>query len=509
MGKKSEQKKKITPGAVCLIAALVLLYSPFFNIIAIAGYNGDTMIQTKIGLDMIAQKRLILTDIYSWHEGLNWYPHEEGWYFLLGAAYKIFGLFGIIGVAAAINYAIAGVAFRKDYKEGIHPLIILLNAAIARFLAFPNYVARPGLISMIVIAFFLLIMLSEKPVLFKAVSFITGSFIISWMHGGMIPFFYLIMLILIVLELVYKNFRDSLFYLGALLIGFATSLLNPIGFKIWEFGLIQSKSTDIWELVEEWNPKHFSIPEITLILLLLLGFAVNDKMRKFDKATVTKMALLCMFIIISCRYCRFMYYVAVMVILFGAEQYSCLIDWINTNVLKIKKENIHISDFSYYLITAFAICFAIFNIVTSVTSYFPTNSMSDISALSAFDEDAAKFIKDKGYSRIYNSFNTGAWLTFYDVKVHIDNRIDPYLAEFSGEDHIRGKMQIADLDDMDEFVEEYHPDAVLIELDPDYASYLIEDYEGSGRYKLVYDNTLTSTYDPDITIRWLVFEVIY
>lgn len=34
-------------------------------------------------------------------------------------------------------------------------------------------------------------------------------------------------------------------------------------------------------------------------------------------------------------------------------------------------------------------------------------------------------------------------------------------------------------------------------------------YTGSGRYELVYDNTLTSTYDPDITIRWLVFEVIY
>ena len=121
------------------------------------------------------------------------------------------------------------------------------------------------------------------------------------------------------------------------------------------------------------------------------------------------------------------------------------------------------------------------------------------------DEDAAKFIKDKGYSRIYNSFNTGAWLTFYDVKVHIDNRIDPYLAEFSGEDHIRGKMQIADLEDMDEFANEYHPDAVLLELDPDYASYLIEDFEGSGRYTLVYDNTVTSTYD-DTTLRWLVFE---
>ncbi|MBR6469501.1 MAG: hypothetical protein IKS84_03885, partial [Lachnospiraceae bacterium] len=223
MSDKKSRSIKLTPSAVCLIAALFLLYSPFFNMTAISNYMGDTMIQTKIGLDMIAQKGLILTDIYSWHEGLNWYPHEEGWYFLLGLSYKLFGLFGIIGVAAVINYAIAAAAFRKDYKDGIHPFIILLNAAVARYLSFPNYLARPTLMSLLLITFFLLIVLSDKNIIFKSISFVVASFIFSWMHGGMVPVFFAILIVLIVIEFIFREFRNGLFYIGAGILGFGAS----------------------------------------------------------------------------------------------------------------------------------------------------------------------------------------------------------------------------------------------------------------------------------------------
>ena len=508
MGKKSEQKKKITPGAVCLIAALVLLYSPFFNMYTISNYTGDTMIQVRIGLDTLSQKHLILQDIYSWHEGLGWYPHETGWCILAGIAYKLLGVMGVIGLVAVIVYVIAGLSFKSDYKNGIHPFIILLNAAVARYLSFPSYIARPGIFSQLFIALFLFIVLSEKDIRIKSGSFVLFAFLISWIHGGMTPALFLIILIIILIEALFKAWKNCLWYLGSVIIGFCSSLLNPIGFGVWRYALMQSQGAEVWDMIEEWDPKIFSIPEMALILLLLIGFAVNDKIRRFDKNTIIKLAMFLMFLIASCKYCRFMNFVALMIIMFGAEQFSCLISWLNEHLFRIPEDTISIGRTSYYIISVFCAAFFAFNLITSLVRFFPTNSMSDISALAAYDEGVIDVIKDKGYKKIYNDFNSGTWLAFYGVPVHIDNRVDPYLSEFSGQDYIRGKMTINSVEGMNGFVDEYHPDAVVLEFPPDFAGYLIDEFEADGRYTLVYDNTLTSSYD-DTTIRWLVFEVIY
>ena len=101
------------------------------------GYAGDTLIQMRIGLDMIASKGLILDDIYSWHQGLNWYAHEEGWYLLVGAAYKIAGIAGVVGLSAIFNYTMAVVIFRKNL-ETVDPYIMLLVAAAGRYLSFTS-----------------------------------------------------------------------------------------------------------------------------------------------------------------------------------------------------------------------------------------------------------------------------------------------------------------------------------------------------------------------------------
>ena len=81
-----------------LVCALILIYCPFFYTDMIGNYVGDAAIQIKIGLDCLSSGRFIPVEIYSWHEGLNWWPHETGWYYIVGVAYKLFGLFGVIGV---------------------------------------------------------------------------------------------------------------------------------------------------------------------------------------------------------------------------------------------------------------------------------------------------------------------------------------------------------------------------------------------------------------------------
>ena len=143
------------------------------------------------------------------------------------------------------------------------------------------------------------------------------------------------------------------------------------------------------------------------------------------------------------------------------------------------------------------------------TTYFPTNSMDDVSNMAAYDLEVPNFIKDKGYSKIYNSFSTGTWLAFYDVPVHIDNRCDLYLAEYSGEEYLRGTMWLTSIDGVNAFRNKYQPDAFVLEFSPsntDYLKMINEITNGySEYYTIVYDNTVTSTYN-GAQMRWVIVE---
>ena len=503
-----KQVKKIDAKSFFLICALILIYCPFFYTEMIGNYVGDVAIQIKIGLDCLSSGRLIPVEIYSWHEGLNWWPHEIGWYYIVGIAYKIFGLAGVIGVAAAFNYAIAAIAFKR-YHSKVHPLIIVGVAAVARLLSFPNYNARPHLFSELAFLLVIYVMLGKKSVLFKSLFFCGASLLLSWIHGGMIPLLFAVYLVFVVIELLFKQFKTALLYVAAGVGGFICSLLNPLGIKVWAYALVQSDGKAVWEYNIEWAPKTFAIWEIAILLFIIVAFAVDGRVKKFDKDAVTRLCIFCMFIVISCKYCRFMNFVALFVLALCTEEVQSLINWINDNVFHIKKEKIRFSDISYYILTAF--CLLFFGIVTvfSVVKYIPTNTMSDASAITAYYEGAAYVVKQNGYKRIYNSFNTGTWLAFYGIPVHIDNRSDLYMESFSGTDYISNQMMINKISDMDEFVAKYDCDALILELMPGTTDEWFADdlYAATDRYKVIYDNTVTSVYN-DTCYRWLVVECV-
>ncbi|MCR4671052.1 MAG: hypothetical protein K5643_07675 [Saccharofermentans sp.] len=506
-----DQTKRLSLSAkIFIVAVIVLLYCPFFSTKLIGdGYVGDTMIQTRIGLDMISGKGLILEDIYSWHEGLNWVPHEEGWYLLTGLAYKLFGLIGIISLTAVLNYAMAAVIFKENLKTS-NPYMIMIAAATARLFSFPDFNARPHLVSQLLFVIFVFSMLNEKiSGLKKCILFVIFSFIMAWFHGGMLPLFLVVFMVFIVIELIYRNFKTALIYLAGAVSGFAVSLLNPVGIAAWTYAFKQSGGEDYWNINIEWQPKTFSIPEITVLLLLLVAFAVDERVRNFDKKTITKLCFFCMFIIISCKHCRFMSYTAVVIAMFAAEEITILIKWLNGNITRFDLTKLKLGDLSHYIIAAFCAGYAIFMTVTSWMTFFPTNTMSDVSAIAAYDEGVITVLKEKDYKRIYNSFNTGTWLAFYGIPVHIDNRADLYMREYSGVDHLRGKMIISDIDAMNDFVAEYDPDAVVLDLYPGTTDeYFLEDIYASGKYKVIYDNTVSSTYDPDQSYRWVIAECV-
>lgn len=499
-----------TPAKIFVIAAFVLLYCPFFNMMLIGlGYIGDAMIQMRIGMDMIDQKRLILDDIYSWHQGLNWDAQEVGWYFLVGLTYRIAGIAGVIGLSAIFNYSMAAIVIKKNINT-VNPYILIIVAAAGRYLSFPNYNARPHLVSLLVFMIFIYTMLDESvTAIKKSIFFICAVFIFGWFHGGMIPLLFLVFAVFIVIELLSREFKTAGTYLIGLVLGGVASVLNPIGINVWTYGMKQSSRDDYMAINQEWLPKNFSIAEITIILLFLIGFILDERLKKFDKRAVAKLCLYCMFIIAACKHGRFMNFTAMMIVMFGGEQIQVLLNWLNDHLFKIDKTKFELHNISYYILTVFCVAFMLFTSITSWIRYFPTNTVSDIAGLAAYDDAVIPILKEKNYDRIYNSFNSGTWLAFYGIPVHLDNRADLYLKEYSGEEYLAGQYMITSIYEMDDFVDKYDVDALVLDLVAGTTDeWFADDLYESDRYNVIYDNYVTSTYDPSYTYRWMIVECV-
>ena len=205
-----------------------------------------------------------------------------------------------------------------------------------------------------------------------------------------------------------------------------------------------------------------------------------------------------------------MNFTALFLLALCAEEIQSLLVWLNNNILHIKLEKVKFSDVSFYILAGFCVLYFSFISIFSVVRFIPTNTMSTASAIAAYDEGVITCVKQNGYKRIYNSFNTGTWLAFYGIPVHIDNRSDLYMASFSGKDYISGQMMIDNIQDMDEFVDEYGCDALVLDLLPGTTDEWFADdlYAASDRYKVVYDNTVTSIYKQETSTRWLVVECL-
>ncbi|MCQ2482626.1 MAG: hypothetical protein MJ153_03995 [Clostridia bacterium] len=503
------KKRKFSLETLCAYVVIALVYFPLINIDRIGTYVYDTAIQIKIGLDSIEQHRLILKDIYSWHVGLNWIPHETAWYILVGGMYKILGLAGVILLTAILIYSMAVIIYR-NLSSRCHTLVFFLSMAIGIYFSFPDINARPHLVSQLLMVIFSFTMLDKnKSSLRKISCFIVCAFLMSWFHGGMIPIFFVMYMVYLIIELIYREFSVVKVYSIGLFIGFVASLLNPTGINVWTYGLIQTKATDLWNIISGWQPATFSIFGMTLILLILIGFGVDERLHNFDKDTVIRLCFICMFLIASCKYVRFMTYFALFVFMFGAEEIEVLIKWLTKNVLKLREKEVKITNFSYGLISCLALVGLVYMFISKI-SFFPTNSLDDCAAIMAYDKNVVDVVKEKGYSNVFNSFNTGTFFAFYDIPVHIDNRSDLYMSEYSGEDHTRGEMYMENIDSMNRFVNRYNDvGAFIMEFDPrdPATNQLVKDVSESDRFSIVYDNTVVSNTDLNKAYRWFVIEV--
>ncbi|SMC40786.1 hypothetical protein SAMN06296952_1072 [Oscillospiraceae bacterium] len=503
MSKVKEDKR--SPFWLVLSMAL-FMFSPFTLITTMKDMVGDTAIQIRLGLDSIASGHIILDEIYSWHEGLVFTAHEAGWYLLMGFVYKFLGLAGVILVGALFTYLTAYFCLRIAHSSSANPLVTVLVTALVPFMSgFPDYSVRPSCTSLFALALLIYVYMNGKKHLNACITFVALSFFLGWMHGGILPVFALVMVFFMVVELIYKEYRSALYDLCAIVLGFLVSLLNPIGIRVWTFGLKQSSASDVWQYVDEWQPMEFGIFASTLLLLLLIGFMVSDKVKSFSKPAITKLGLICMFFIGTCVYKRFMLQLSIVYLMFAPEFLTDLIAWVNAKLIHVKSAPSLSSKF-YKLLAFICILATVATGALRGTQYIHSNSMADIEAMACYDRGVVDYALSAGYKRPFNTFNTGSWLAFSGVPVHIDNRIDPYMMEYSGVDHVRDKMLVTSLADMDFIEGQYACDAFILEMGDGYSFllYEIETY-APDRYRVVYDNVVTSPYDGS-SMRWVIIE---
>lgn len=507
---KLKKNLKTEPAAVFLIAAAILIFGPFASMNHVSGWVLDCAIQIKLGLDAITSGHLITDEIYSWHDGLVFTAHETGWYLVLGFVYKFFRLWGVLALSALFTCGTAVTAV-KYMRKTAHPLICLVVMALAcLFKGFPDYNARPSTASAFILTVTVVVLISEKDNIFKACVFVAGSFLLAWLHGGMLPLYFAVLMVFIVIELIYKQFRTALSLAAGAAAGFILSLANPIGFRLWTYSLVITGSRTVVEQTDEWNPVAFTLLQMFLILMVFIGSMAGKGIREFEKKAITKLCLLCMFLILACVFRRFMMQFTLMFLLFAPKAYQDVLVWLTGNLVpKLKDRKLELSDAFYYILIAVCTVMFIGAGIFNVKTYMPTGTMTDIEKMAAYDGNVVTYVQQRGYKKLFNDFNSGSWLVFRGVKVHCDNRADPYVNEASGTDHLTGKMTANTLFDLDNFRAEYDNDAFLLTTNVGYSPliYEIETY-ASDRYKVVYDKTVTSNMKNGETLRWIVIECL-
>lgn len=510
-GKESEVIMEVkTLDSICkklkiiylIMWGILIFCSPGLHMLSVSDIYTDATIQTKIGLDSIAQGSPITTEIYSWHEGLNWVPHELGWYLVLGFIYNNFGLIGEIILNILLN-GLLGFLIIREIKDNS-----IVSSTLALFLLFlsqvPHYNCRPHILS--IPLFFLCYVLfkeSEK-VKRNAVIFIIISWVLSVFHGGTLPIIFLLAGIQVVLYLVYKEYKSALIMVGSVLCAFGLSLINPVGIEVWLYGIKQSQS-EIWDMIQEWQPMSLGLGYAFIIALICM-MSLFCKYTLKDRNAIYTGAVASMFFIATVLYTRFfIYFILVLTLLLPKVMDRFVLELSNSE-LSIKSifnnklcgflKQLEIK-FGLLLLSSIVLFFSGIYGFIELGKIIKTNSMQDIFELNDIDIGVVEVIKEKGYRRVYNSYNDGSWLIFNDILVNIDNRCDPYLKESSIKDYVVFNPTIENLLSS---IEDGKADVILTsrninEDKTDFLSYL----DNSEQYIKVYDNIINET-------EWLLYE---
>ena len=533
--------KEAISSSKCTLILYALLYINFtkFLIDGMFGFVLDTAVQIKAGQWMIDNKSLINGDMFSWHEGLNWVPHEQLWYLLIGAAYNIGGIIGICLIGAAFNLTTITFLTKtaradKDVKPSWFSVLLAVMAAASATIYFPSQEIRPQVFSTAALAILIYYLVKDSKIALRIFPIIT--WLTALMHGGILKVFFIMMALWLIVELICdKNIKTTIKKALWILAGFVTSILTPNLFDTWTYAKKQEMYPEVRNHIGEWTAGQMDMKLLFIVLFVTIGIVLDERWKDKNKTFMFESAAFFMFAVSTVIYVRMQLYCAMFIVIMMPIAIENIAKYLegflsgSAETVKDKCKEVVLEQKKYFYTIANLILIVLLPINwINGFNKLPENTLNSAAEATGYDNNVVDFIKEHGYEKIYNDYNIGQWLLFNDIKVHIDNRLDPYLKSYSGEDNIHNTILIDNLSHLNDFYDKYHPDAIVIcyetygeeadnttnsgEIYPHmnpFATYVeqIDKYE-SDRYVKVYDNTC-EVKDTSVQMRWLIYECKY
>ena len=477
--------KKITAKDVLItIFGILILIGTGFFILEKTRYlfvvDSDVLWHIKTGDWILSHGYVPKIDVFSWHEGLNWIPHEWLYDVFLSLIYGSMGLRGImllslIILACRIGYVtIYNVVFKKESIWGFS----IFTACMLILIGYTWAVGRPLELTMLIILTNLIVFIKKRKKLVYYITLGVSGIIMANVHGGAIWIIFAPIAISMIVDFVYlwktRNTEEAkehkelaISKLIAIGIGILASLINPRGLEVYNYfiKMIFTGANEATNSIGEWQPINF-ISAIAgfFFLVVFVSFAFNKKTYKLDKETLTKILIISFWGVGMLRYCRMTPIFLFTVLLWG---YEFVREFVMYMVESFKLQKI----FTIAKVVSIigGIIFIILTMVMGIKwfNYYFKHDEKELMK-DGFPYASIQYLKDHNVkTKIYND-DWGSWMLWNDIPTFMDGRCDPFVEEFSpGNNQFVEAANVETLDDYLEIFKKYDIEYIFIKSDKD------------------------------------------
>lgn len=413
----------------------------------------DTLWHIKLGEYIVNNRGIPTYDTFSIHNNLSFMAHEWLFDVIIYSINNLLGLFGIYLlplICSVIAFAICVFYDKKNsYQKGVLLLVLVLVGLHKYTYAIPDTIAA------LLVLLNNIIYLSKMKLTNKIILNLALCILLVNIHGGMMTVLLIESLIFIVIDIVYaRSFNPSKYkdHLAIYISGALCSLINPYGMRIYTYGFNMT-SSNATKYITDWQryyfPNIFSIIVFGICIVSIIF--MNKDLQKYDKLAVTKLTLFCFWVAATLYYSRSINLLLYFFLIFESNYVVILFEKI-TSKLKLK------------VITK--VCLIIFStilVVPAVMDFVKNSQYSlDYARNSMVSNKMIKLLENSKHN-VYNDFDLGGYLIFYNIPVYVDGRVDPYLNKYGDMDiFTEYEESLYDTKLMDSLVEKYNFRYVLI-----------------------------------------------
>ena len=243
-----------------LTFALVLILA------ACMEFKSDTWWLLRTGQEIVASRQIITTETFSWtHAGRYWPNHEWLTEVLFYGAYRLGGLpLLVAGCAVVVTLTWYLVARICAGPPRVRALTVLLGVVVSA----NTWSVRPQIISLLLFATTLWLLDQRRR------HWLYVPLFLGWanLHAGV--FAGLIVIVVAALGAAVRFRAEAVHWFSLALVCAAATLLNPLGWRLWQY-TFGSLSSDARRYLLEWQPPSLGNPQHYPFFILIILTVVS------------------------------------------------------------------------------------------------------------------------------------------------------------------------------------------------------------------------------------------